>query len=85
MTKKSSDRQESIVVEFNELSEPGAYVTAQGSLVRVQPDALKAQHSPLITINGNSDTRLTRISDNPNMPIGKARVLAADMDLANDF
>ena len=70
---------------WNDINQSGAYVTAQGSLVRVQPDGLKEQHSPLITVVSNDDTRLTMISDNPNVPIGKARVLAADFDLPVNF
>ncbi|MDP3799876.1 MAG: hypothetical protein Q8Q90_00430 [bacterium] len=77
--------EQSAVVKFNELEQPGCYVTAQGSLVRVPEDAIKAQHSPLITIESKDDTRLTKISDNPFEPIGKARLLAANADLAVNF
>ena len=74
-----------LVVEFNEMNQPGAYVTAQGSLVRVTPEGLKEGHSPLITIESNHDTRLTRISDDPYIAIGKARLLAANADVAVNF
>ncbi|MFY9493401.1 MAG: hypothetical protein WAP55_02920 [Minisyncoccia bacterium] len=73
------------LIQFNEISEPGAYVDQQGRLWRVQKDALKEQHSPLITVASTLDTRATRIDSDPFVPIGKARQLAADADLAVCF
>ena len=73
------------VVDFNELDEAGAYVTAEGSLVRVPIEALKDGHSPLITISSKLDTRLSKISDDPFVPVGKARQLAADADMSVNF
>lgn len=72
-------------VSWNEVSEPGCYVTEQGSLVRFQAGALKAQHSPLITILSNDSVILTRISDDPFLAVNKAAVIAADMDLPVNF
>lgn len=73
------------LIQFNEITQPGAYVDQQGQLWRVQTDALKEQHSPLITVASKLDSRVTKISDEPYLPIGKARQLAADADLAVCF
>ena len=86
MTKQQSiGQQASVVVKFNELNEPGCYIDARGNLVRVPEEALKAQHSPLITIVTKDDDRLTKISGNTYEPVGKARLIAANADLAVNF
>jgi len=82
---KAAPQEGMTTVEFNDVNEPGAYITAEGSLVRFQPDALKEGHSPLITVTSNLDRRLTKISGNPNIAVGKARVVAADADLPVSF
>ena len=73
------------LIQFNEISQPGAYVDQQGRLWRVQEDALKEKHSPLITVASTLDTRVARIDNDPFVPIGKARQLAADLDFAVNF
>ena len=78
-------RQAPSLIQFNEISQAGAYVDQWGQLLRVQDGALKEQHSPLITITSTLETRVSKISDNPNIPVGKARQLAADADLAVCF
>lgn len=74
-----------LIVKFNDITQPGCYITTRGDLVRVQEEGLKEQHSPLITVESKDDTRVTKISDSPYLPIGKARLLAANADLPVNF
>lgn len=73
------------LIQFNEITEPGAYVSQQGDLYRVQEEGLKTKHSPMITKVSKNDTRVTRITDDPFVSLNKARVLAADADLPVNF
>lgn len=73
-------------VPFCELTEPGSYISnTTGNLFRVPEDALVVGRSPLIEIVSKSGTMMTRISDDPWLPISKARQLAADADLSINF
>ncbi len=73
-------------VPFSELHEPGCYISnSTGNLFRVPEDALALNRSPLIEIVSNTGTMMTRVSDDPWIPISKARQLAADTDLAINF
>ena len=72
-------------VEFNEMTEPGCYVTDQGSLLRVPAEALSTGHSPRITLVSKDITLVTRISDDPYAPISKIREWAANVDLVVNF
>ena len=72
-------------VEFNEMTEPGCYITDQGSLFRVPAEALSTGHSPRINLVSNDVTKVTRISDDPYTPISKIREWAANADLAVNF
>ena len=73
-------------VAFSELETPGTYVANEsGELFRVPSDALAAGRTPVMEIVSNSPRMLTKISDNPWIPISKARQLAAASDLFVDF
>lgn len=72
-------------VLWNELSEPGYYVTQEGSGVRVHATALREGHSPDIILDTNRDTRLLKISDNPNLSSMKAATLAAQAGITPCF
>ena len=72
-------------VEFNEMTEPGCYVTDQGSLFRVPSEALSTGHSPRITLVSRDITLVTKISDDPYAPISKVREWAANADLVVNF
>ena len=56
-----------------------------GHLLRVPPDSLKEGRSPTIELMSNEDTTVTRISENPYIPVSKARMVAADLDLHVNF
>ena len=73
-------------VAFANLETPGTYVANEsGELFRVPTDALAAGRTPVMEIVSNSPRMLTKISDNPWIPISKARQLAAASDLFVDF
>lgn len=79
-------REHATVVPFNEIGEPGAYLSNwTGHLVRVPEDALKAGRSPLVDIRGLEPMMVTKISSDPFITLTKARILAADLDLEVNF
>src|SRR5262245_31874373 len=72
--------------EFDEIQTPGAYVfDTTGHLVRVPEDALAPGRSPLLEILAREPMFVTKISDNPYIPITKARLVACDCDLPVNF
>lgn len=85
MKKSSGATAELLQVPFNEVNEPGAYVAEDGRLFRFQADGLKQGHSPLVTVTSNTPMNLTKISDDPNVAVGKARQIAADADIQPNF
>jgi hypothetical protein len=73
-------------IPFSELADPGTYISnATGNLFRVPEDALVVGRSPLIEIVSKGGTMMTQISDDPWLPISKARQIAADSDLSINF
>ena len=77
-TKNNAAQGSSLVVDFNDLNTPGAYVDQNGRLYRVPAKALTEGHSPDINIVSDEEISLTMISDNPLVPIDKARELTAN-------
>lgn len=74
------------VMPFEGISEPGAYVANwSGHLIRVPEDGVTQGRSPLLNIIGNEPLTVTRISDNPFLPITKARLLASNLDVNVNF
>ena len=74
------------VFSFGEIESPGAYLEIEtGRLFRVQPGALQPGHSPMISITCSDTWRYAKVSEDPNIPISKARVVAADSDLMVSF
>ena len=73
-------------VPFESINEPGCYVTNwTGHLVRIPDDAIKPGRSPLMSIIGTETLFVTKISSDPFLTISKARMLAADCDIAVNF
>ncbi len=73
-------------IPFEAINEPGTYVTNwSGHLLRIPEDALKPGRSPVIEILGNEQLFVTRISNDPFVPVTKARMLAADCDVVVNF
>ena len=73
-------------VPFEAIKEPGSYICNwSGHLLRVPEEALKLGHSPLLSIKGTEVPFVTKISDDPFIPVTKARMFAADCDSVVNF
>ncbi len=60
-------------------------VRESGILVRVPPDGLIAGRSPAVTLCGRDGVAVCRISDDPWIPLNRARSIAANNDLMVKF
>jgi hypothetical protein len=75
-----------LTCEFSQVNEPGLYVETQtGALVRIPEDAVRPNRSPALSIIHREPWVVTKISDDPFLSITKARMVAADLDLAVNF
>ncbi len=73
-------------IPFDCIREPGTYISNwTGHLIRVPEDALQLGRSPLIEIRGKEPLFVTKLSDDPFLSLSKARMLAADLDIAVNF
>jgi hypothetical protein len=71
---------------FNEITEPGSYYNHNtGWLCRVPDDILALGHSPLMNIVSYDENFVTKISDDPWIPVNKARQICSNMDFAVNF
>ncbi len=75
-----------MVVPFDQINEPGCYICNwSGHLLRVPQDGVQLGRSPLLSIIGREPVFVTKISDNPYIPLTKARLLAANWDVNVNF
>ena len=75
-----------VTVPFNEMSEPGSYYCHQtGWLYRIPEEGLALGHSPLMNICSNDQLFVTKITDDPYVPVGKAREICANWDFFVNF
>ncbi len=73
-------------VPFEAINQPGCYICNwSGHLLRVPEDGVAPGRSPLLSIIGQQPLFVTKISDNPFIPVTKARMLAANCDVAVNF
>jgi len=73
-------------VPFDSINEPGTYVCNwNGHLLRMPEDGLKPGRSPVIALRGSEPLFVTKIAENPFVPLTKARMLAAEADLPVSF
>ena len=71
---------------FEKIAEPGTYLCNwSGHLLRVPQDAVKLGRSPVLEIRGKEQLYVTKIADDPFVPLTKARMLASDLDYAVNF
>ena len=84
-TQKKTQRQTFPTFPFEEIQEPGVYVTQHGELFRIPPEALAEGHSPLITWVNESSNMVTFLTNDVWTPISKIRQLAANADLKVNF
>ncbi len=73
-------------IPFESINQPGCYVCNwSGHLLRVPEDGVAQGRSPLINIIGLQQLFVTKLNENPFIPVTKARMLAANWDLAVNF
>jgi hypothetical protein len=73
-------------VSWEDLETPGFYVCrATGNGYRVPSDALIKGASPVIEQVSSQPSRLVKVSDNPFVPLMKARNLAANCNIEPNF
>ena len=73
-------------VAFDQINEPGAYVCNwSGHLIRLPEDAVMPGRSPVLEIRAREPLYVTKISDDPFVPLTKARMVASDLDRLVDF
>jgi hypothetical protein len=74
------------VYNWNDINEPGTYLFVEwGTLCRVPFDGVADGRSPRVTFFSNIPIPVVKLSDDPYIPISKARQLAADNDLCVNF
>ena len=74
------------VFPFDHVNEPGCFVCNwSGHLLRIPEDGIAPGRSPLINIVGYDQLFVTKISDNPYIPLTKARLLACNCDVNVNF
>ena len=73
-------------VPFDAINEPGCYICNwSGHLLRVPEDGVAPGRSPLINVIGTDPLYVTKISDNPYIPLTKARMVACNYDINVNF
>ncbi len=71
---------------FDTISSPGAYVCDwSGHLLRMPERALSSSLAPELNIVGREPLTVTKISDDPEVPLTRARTLAVGLGLAIGF
>ena len=73
-------------VPFDGINDPGCYICNwSGHLMRVPPDGVAPGRSPLLNMIGREPLFVTKVSDDPYIPVTKARLLAANYDIPVNF
>lgn len=73
-------------IPFDVIDEPGAYVCNwSGHLLRVRGDALDHAHEGALNLVGSEPLLVTKISDNPQIAINRARAIASQLALLVNF
>jgi len=73
-------------IPFEKITEPGTYFCNwSGHLVRIPEEAVRQGRSPIVEFLGKETIYATKLSDDPYVPITKARMLAADLDHSVNF
>lgn len=75
-----------VTVPFSNISDPGTYYFhPTGMLFRIPGECLAQGHSPLLNICWNEECYCTKISDDPWVPLNKAREVCCNWDFAVNF
>ena len=71
---------------FDGINEPGAYICRwSGHLLRVPEDSISSEHTPRMGVIGADALLVTKIDNDPYVPVTKARLLAANHDVSVNF
>ena len=71
---------------YDQIHDPGVYVLRDiGALLRVPEDGVVQGRSPVIEIKMKNPLLVTRIAEDPYIPLIKARMLAANTNLLVNF
>ena len=74
------------IFSFDQINEPGTYVCNwTGHLLRVPEDGVKPGRSPVLEIVGREPLFVTKLAQDPYIPLTKARMIASNLDLAVAF
>ncbi len=73
-------------IPFSQIAAPGCYVCNwNGFLLRVSAESLGADCTRTLNIIGSNPLFVTKISDDPRLPVGQARRIAAQRGLKIAF
>ncbi len=73
-------------IAFEQINEPGTYLCNwSGHLLRVPQDAVQLGRSPALEIRAREQLYVTKLANDPFVPLTKARMLASDLDHAVNF
>lgn len=71
---------------FEYINEPGTYVCNwSGHMLRIPQDAIKPGRSPVLDMTATEPLYVTKLSNDPYVPVSKARAIAANWDIAVNF
>jgi hypothetical protein len=75
-----------MTLPFNGIREPGAYIfCGSGHLLRVPETGISPEGTPRVSVVAADSLMVTKIDDDPYIPVTQARLLAAKQDLAVNF
>ncbi|MFH0980656.1 MAG: hypothetical protein V2A79_03845 [Planctomycetota bacterium] len=73
-------------IPWDNVNEPGTYLCNwSGHLLRIPEDGVSAGRSPVVNMIGYETLFVTKISNDPYIPVTKARLLASNFDLKVNF
>jgi hypothetical protein len=85
-TPMNQPAQENAEVPFEAVTTPGCYVSrSTGNLYRIPAEALAFGGSPLLHTAFQAGSTVTKIAEDPWVPINRARQLCADADVHPSF
>lgn len=72
-------------MDLDRIDAPGAYIMhSEGLLMRIPPEAL-CEKGPVWSITASTPLRVSRVSNDPWIAIGKAREIATENHLSANF
>lgn len=73
-------------IPFDIVDTPGAYICDwSGHLLRIPDGAVVPGCAPMIHLVGTAPLTVTKISDDPQVPLSQAKRLAAGLNVAANF